>query len=60
MNLSIFLMAGSESTSIALTVLIHVLATLPEEQTKLINEIDMHFPANGEVIFLLVITSYQK
>lgn len=42
-------MAGSESTSIALTVLLHVLATFPEEQQKLINEIDEYFPLDIEV-----------
>jgi cytochrome P450 len=52
MNLSIFLMAGSESTSIALTVLFYILATMPEEQEKLINEIDQHFPIDGQVNLL--------
>ena len=52
MNLSIFLMAGSESTSIALTVLFHILATMPEEQEKLIHEIDQYFPIDGQVKFL--------
>ena len=51
MNLSIFLMAGSESTSIALTTLIYVLATMPEEQEKLVNEIYEHFPPSSEVLF---------
>ena len=49
MNLSIFLMAGSESTSITLATLLHVLATLPEEQEKLIHEIDEHYPPNSDV-----------
>lgn len=42
-------MAGSESTSIALTVLLYVLATLPEEQEKLIQEIDDHYPPDSGV-----------
>jgi cytochrome P450 len=45
-------MAGSESTSIALTVLFHILATMPEEQEKLIHEIDQYFPIDGQVKFL--------
>nr|QUF59376.1 cytochrome p450 CYP3045A1 [Brachionus angularis] len=49
MNLSIFMMAGSESTSIALTVLLHVLASMPEEQEKLIHEIDDHFPNDSDI-----------
>jgi cytochrome P450 len=49
MNLSIFLMAGSESTSITLAVLLHVLATYQEEQEKLIHEIDEHFPLDSDV-----------
>ena len=54
MNLSIFLMAGSESTSIALTVLFHILATMPEEQEKLLHEIDQYFPIDGQVKFLFI------
>jgi cytochrome P450 len=49
MNLSIFLMAGSESTSISLATLLHVLASMPEEQEKLIHEIDEHFPHDSDV-----------
>lgn len=49
MNLSIFMMAGSESTSISLAVLLHVLASFPEEQEKLMDEIDSHFPSNSDV-----------
>ena len=62
MNLSIFLMAGSESTSIALAVLLHVLATIPEEQEKMINEIDEHFPHDSDVIIknILVMNSFKK
>jgi cytochrome P450 len=44
-------MAGSESTSIALAVLFHVLATYPEEQEKMIHEIDEHFPPDSDVFF---------
>jgi cytochrome P450 len=49
MNLSIFLMAGSESTSIAISVLFYVLAGFQEEQEKLIQEIDDHYPSNSDV-----------
>jgi cytochrome P450 len=49
MNLSIFLMAGSESTSIAISVLFYVLAAYQEEQEKLIQEIDDHYPHNSDV-----------
>lgn len=48
MNLSIFLMAGSESTSIAITVLFYVLATIPEEQDKLIGEIEDFYQGDIE------------
>lgn len=50
MNLSIFLMAGSESTSITLATLLHVLASLPEEQEKLMHEIDEHYPPGSDVV----------
>ncbi len=42
-------MAGSESTSISLATLLHVLASMPEEQEKLIHEIDEHFPHDSDV-----------
>jgi cytochrome P450 len=47
MNLSIFLMAGSEVTSISLAVLFYALAMYPEEQERLIAEIDEHYPPAG-------------
>lgn len=50
MNLSIFLMAGSESTSIALAVLFYVLAKYPEEQKRVFNEIEENFSMDLEVI----------
>ena len=49
MNLSIFLMAGSESTSIAMTVLVYLMAIMPEEQEKLYEEIIDHFPPSSGV-----------
>ena len=42
-------MAGSESTSIALATLVHVLTILPEEQEKLFHEINEHFPIDSGV-----------
>lgn len=47
-------MAGSESTSISLAVLLYVLATMPEEQEKLIQEIDEHYP-HGSGVYITFI-----
>ena len=49
MNLVVFLLAGYETTSTTLAYAFHVLATIPAEQEKLINEIDELFPTESDV-----------
>jgi cytochrome P450 family 3 subfamily A len=49
MNLVVFLLAGYETTSTTLAYAFHVLATIPVEQEKLINEIDEQFPNESDV-----------
>ncbi len=54
MNLVVFLLAGYETTSTTLAYAFHVLATIPAEQEKLMNEIDETFPNESDVsIFVL-------
>ena len=48
-NLVVFLLAGYETTSTSLAYAFYVLATNPNEQEKLINEIDEHFPDHANV-----------
>ena len=49
MNLSIFLMTGSEATSIAITELIYMLAIYQEEQERVFQEIEDHYPLDSPV-----------
>ena len=51
-NLSIFMLAGYETTSSALGFAIHSLATHPEVQKKLFEEINENFGPNSGVIML--------
>jgi cytochrome P450 family 3 subfamily A len=51
MNLVLFLLAGYETTSTALSYMFYVLATHSEEQQRLINEVDEFFPSSGDVNF---------
>ena len=61
MNLVVFLLAGYETTSTTLAYAFHVLATIPVEQEKLINEIDEQFPNESDVsiffswIFMMIL-----
>ena len=52
-NLVVFLLAGYETTSTSLAYAFYVLATNPNEQEKLINEIDEHFPPEASDACLL-------
>lgn len=46
-NLVSFMLAGYETTSTCLTYCSHILATNQEEQRKLMDEIDQHFPLDS-------------
>lgn len=46
LNLALFLMAGYETSSATLTYILHVLASYPEEQQKLFDEIQANIPKN--------------
>ena len=46
----LFMIAGYETSSTALTYCTYMLAKYPEEQLKLFNEIDSHFNQDQKVI----------
>ena len=50
--MALFLLAGYETTSTTLSYAFYILATLSEEQEKLINEIDEHFTNDFDVSWL--------
>ena len=49
-NISIFLIAGYETTAVTLTIIAYYLALYPKVQEKLQAEIDDHFPVTGKNI----------
>ena len=49
MNLSMFMLAGYETTSTCLSYCFWVLANNQEEQIKIRNEIESHFPTDSQV-----------
>ena len=50
-NLTLFMLAGYETTSTALAYICYILAKHPEEQQKLIEEIDFHYSVNEPAVF---------
>lgn len=51
MNMVLFMLAGYETTSTTLTYCTYVLATHPDEQQKLYDEINSHFDNEESVDF---------
>ena len=58
LNLSLFLLGGYESTGSSISYSIYVLATNQEEQARVRQEIDDHFPFDSEVILAEVESIY--
>ncbi len=54
MNMILFMLAGYETTSSTLTYCSYVLAKYPDEQHKLIDEINSHFNKESKVIVLFI------
>ena len=50
-NLVLFMLAGYETTSTALTYAIYILIKHPEEQQKLIEEVDSHYSDGSVMLF---------
>ena len=49
MNLAVLITASYDTTSSTLSYCFNTLANLPEEQEKLVAEIEEHFPPNSDV-----------
>ena len=54
MNMILFMLAGYETTSSTLTYCSYVLAKYPDEQHKLIDEINSHFNKESKVILQIL------
>jgi cytochrome P450 len=48
MNLGLFTIVGSDTLSTTLSLCFHALAKYPEEQIKLVNEINQQFPLDAK------------
>ena len=56
MNAMVFMLAGYDTTSTALSFCFHVLATNLEEQAKVREEIDSYFSSQSNVIIIYFFT----
>jgi cytochrome P450 len=60
MNMILFMLAGYETTSSTLTYCSYILAKHPEEQHKLIDEINSHFNKESKVILQIFFYKFKK
>ena len=54
MNMILFMLAGYETTSSTLTYCSYILAKYPDEQHKLIDEINSHFNKESKVMLKIL------